>query len=191
MSVSLARHRFTADQFQRMVRTGIIEEDARVELIQGDIVDITPLSDPHVATVNWLNRFFSRNLPEEAIVSVQGTINVNPLNVLQPDLAILRFRDDFYAQETARPEETHLVIEVSGTSLRFDRHTKLPLYAAAGIAEYWIANLEAMELEIYREPEGDGYKSTRILKMADSASPLEFPELTVPVAEVFGPISRK
>jgi Uma2 family endonuclease len=142
--------------------------------------------DPHIGCINRLNRIFMRSLGDDFIVSVQNAIVVNPYSAPEPDVAILRFREDFYASGKAKPEDVLLVIEVSDSTVRFDRQTKMPLYARAGIEEAWLVNLPRKALEVYRSPSNGKYEVVQKLGKNDSITPLNFPELQIPISNIIG-----
>lgn len=183
-----ARHwRFSVDDYVRMHDLGIIAEDVRTELIDGEIIEMPPIGPPHASTVGRLNHVFGQWLGDRALVWVQNPLLVGAWSMPQPDIVLLRPREDFYVFAHPEPIDALLVIEVSETSIRYDRQTKLPLYARAGIAEVWLAVLPKGRLEVYREPAEGYYKSKTILTRGERVSPLAFPELDIAVEELVGP----
>ena len=152
----LPHHSFTVEEYHRMGEAGLFEEQ-RVELLEGKIIDMSPIQAKHARIVKWLNRLLHARLSDRYIISVQDPIRLDELNEPEPDLAVLRFRTDFYGESHPRPEDVLLLIEVADTSLDKDRQVKLPLYARAGIPEVWIVNLPGQQLECYTGPTGDGY----------------------------------
>ena len=139
MAVEVSRRRFTADEYLAMGDAGILRDDDRVELIDGDIVAMTPIGRRHVAVVNRLTRLFVARLGDGAIVQPQGSLRLDFSTEPQPDLAVLRHRDDFYETGSRpAPDDILLLIEVADTSLRYDLTTKAALYARHGIGEYWV-----------------------------------------------------
>jgi Uma2 family endonuclease len=184
MTIRRVPHRFTVPEYERMVALGILKEDARVELIRGEIVAKMPIGDPHIACVNRLTRLLVRAAGDRAIVSVQNPIRLAD-SMPEPDISLLAPRDDFYASGKARPADVLLAIEVADTSVDDDRDVKRPLYAEAGIGEYWIVNLLDRCLEVYRQPQADGtYADARTLRPGDAADVLALPGLTLAVADV-------
>jgi Uma2 family endonuclease len=151
------RHRLTVADYYRMAEVGILDPEARVELIDGDIIDMVPPGSPHAATVTYLTEVFIRAVKERATVLVQNPVRVSDFSEPQPDLALLRRRDDFYRDRHPRTDDVLLIIEVAATSLRFDRDTKLPLYARHGIPEMWLVDLGSRRLFRYRSPEHGSY----------------------------------
>lgn len=184
--MSLVHHRFTVDEYEQMIETGVLTEDDRVELIRGEIVEKMPIGDRHAACVNRSTRLFVRLLGDRAIVAIQNPIRLDGSEP-EPDVAILRPRDDFYASGKPAAADVLLLIEVADTSLAFDRETKRALYAAAGIAEYWILNLLDESLEIHRGPRPDGTYAEITTHPKDGvAEPLAQPGTAVAVAEMLG-----
>lgn len=186
MAVELKRYRFTRADYHRMAQTGILRPDARVELIDGVIVEMSAIGSRHMAAVNRLNRLFLPPLLGAAIVQIQGPIALGDNGEPEPDLVVLRFRDDFY--ETAHPTEEAalLVIEVADTSERYDRRTKGPLYARYGIPELWIVDLNRDRITRHRNPTPRGYATTRVYRRGERLSPLAFPDLKIAVDDVLG-----
>lgn len=153
----LTRHRISADDYQRMGELGLIAPDARVELIDGEIIDMATIGSRHWACVTRLNRLLGAAVGDRAVLSVQASFRLDDYSQPEPDLALYAPRDDFYAEALPTPAQTLLIIEVADTSARYDRQIKLPLYARRGIGEFWIVDLDANLLRLYREPQGDDY----------------------------------
>lgn len=183
MATTPTRRRFTVDEFYRMGKAGILCEDDRVELIDGEIITMAPIGDRHAACVDGLNGWFTPKLEGRAIVRVQSPIRLSERSMPQPDIALLRLRPDRYASGHPGPEDVLVVMEVSDTSLRHDRR-KLALYAEAGIAEAWLFNLATHQVEIHREPVGRQYRQVRILDRDATIVPLAFPDLALPLDTV-------
>jgi Uma2 family endonuclease len=187
MAVTLRRHRFTLDEYHRMGETGILGEDARVELIEGEIIEMSPIGSRHAAAVARIQHLFSRRLGDRAIVWSQ-----NPLLLVQlqsepePDIMLLAPRDDFYAAGLPEPPAVRLLVEVAESSLPYDRRTKFPLYARAGVAEAWLVNLDGGRVEIHRGPSGVRYQDVRIPRVDETFAPAAFPELTVTLRDLLG-----
>ena len=180
----LTRWRFTVHDYHRMGEAGILHEDDRVELIEGELVEMTAIGTRHFSCVNRLNRLLVMNVGDEAIVSVQNPVRLNVYNEPQPDLAVIRPRD--YRESLPEPDDVLLLIEVSDTTLAYDRNVKLPLYARAGIGEVWIANLPAETIERYTDPSGDGYRRAEHKRRTETLQPAAFPGLTPTVIEILG-----
>lgn len=154
-------HHFSVEDYHRMGEAGIFEGQ-RVELLNGKIVDMSPIKSNHAGTVKRLVRLLSDLLDDSYLLSVQDPIQLDTSSEPQPDLAILKFREDFYTRSHPTPEDTVLLIEVADSSLEKDRTVKLPLYASAGIPEVWIVNLPEQQVERYREPAQDRYTDIHI-----------------------------
>lgn len=170
------------DEFQRLEAVGVLGEDERLELIAGEIVQMAPIGSSHAACVDRFNRFFTAALRDLGIVRVQSLIELTSSSMPQPDLTLLRPREDFYAGAHPLPQDVLLVVEVADTSLPYDRDRKLPLYARAGIREVWLADVQRRTVALYREPETDGYERVETARRTDSIAPLAFPEARLTVA---------
>ncbi len=186
MTVSISRRRFTADDFHKMAACGILAEDDRVELLDGDIVEMTPIGLRHLARVDRLNDVLAPKLHGRAIVRVQGSIRLDLRSEPQPDLILLKHRPDFYERVAATPGDVFLVIEVGDTSVDFDRDVKLPLYAHAGIREVWLVNLSEECLEVYARPERAAYRDARVLRRGEAIAPAAFPDLVLQLDDILG-----
>jgi Uma2 family endonuclease len=152
----LTRWRFTVHDYHRMGEAGILHEDDRVELIEGELVEMTAIGTRHFSCVNRLNRLLVMNVGDEAIVSVQNPVRLNEYNEPQPDLTVIRPRD--YRESLPMPEDVMLLIEVSDTTLAYDRGVKLPLYARVGIREVWIVDLPGETIGRYTDPSEERYR---------------------------------
>lgn len=182
----LSRYRFTVEDYHAMARAGILSEDDRVELLDGEIVEKMTIGSRHAACVDRLNRLFVQRLGDRVVVRVQNPIQLDDYSEPEPDLSLLRPKDDFYAEGHPMPDDVHVVIEVADASLGRDRIVKVPLYAAAGVREVWIVNLQARQVEVFRQPSGDGYREIRLLE-DEPLSPLAFPELELAAEDIVGP----
>lgn len=187
MAVGLKTRRFTIDEYYRMAEAGILSEDDRVELIQGEIVEMPPIGSHHAGTVASIDSLFSSRLGNRVIVWVQNPLRLRFVeSEFQPDVVLLRPRPDFYRQSHPGAQDVYLVIEVADTSLEKDRHVKLPLYARAGVPEAWIVDLTANRVEVYRQPTPDGYREARVLQRGESLTIEAFPDLTLSVDDLLG-----
>lgn len=185
MAVRPFRGPFTVEDFHRLARVGVLHEDDRVELIDGQVVEMSPIGVLHAACVRRLNRLLGRLLSELAMVDVQNPVVLGARDQPQPDLTVLRPRVDGY-RDHPRAADLLLVIEVSDSSLEYDRGTKLPLYARAGIAEVWIVDLDGDRIEVYRDPGPSGHRDVRVVSRGETLTPSAFPDVAIPVAEVLG-----
>jgi len=179
-----AQHRFNVADYHLMAETGVLKPDARVELLDGKIIDMSPIGPFHGGSVNRLNRLFNKLARGRWLVSAQNPVHLDEYSEPQPDLMLLKPVGDDYTSQHPVPEDVFLLIEVADTTLGLDREKKLPLYGRAGIAEVWIVDLVARTIEIYREPHFSGYGSQRILRAGEHASPLAFPDVMIDVAEL-------
>ena len=178
------RRKLTVYEYQRMGEAGILHEDERVELLDGEIFEMPPIGDGHIGRINRLTFIFVRRIGDRAVVSVQNRIRLSDYSEPQPDLVVLRPRADFYGTGKAQPDDVLLLVEVAERSLTYDRTTKLPRYAAAVIREVCIVNLIEEHIEVYRDPAGDIYKTRTIHRRSDTLSPLALPDLIIRVEEI-------
>lgn len=167
-----------------MAETGVLRPDARVELLDGRIIDMSPIGPFHGGVAKFLNRLFSAAARGRWVTAVQDPVRLDDNTEPQPDLALLKPAPHFYRRRHPKPEDVFLLIEVSDTTLDLDRKEKLPAYGRAGIPEVWIVNLNNETIEVYREPHFTGYGSKTVLRAGDHASPAAFPDVSVDVAEL-------
>ncbi len=186
MPVALDKHRFSVDAYYDMARTGILRQDDRVELIDGEIVDMPPIGPEHAGSVRDLDELFASRFNDVAQVSVQSPIRLDPYNEPQPDLALLRRRPDSYRSGHPRPGDVVLLIEVADSTLATDRAVKMPLYAGFGIAETWIVDLRHDVVLIHREPSPGGYRVTRTAQRGEQVAPIAFPDREIAVDDLLG-----
>ena len=177
---------YTVTEYYALVDEGVLREDDRVELIEGEIRHMPPIGSQHAAGTNRLNLLFHRGLGDRATVSVRGPVRLSEISEPAPDLLLLRFREDFYASRHPRPEDVLLLVEVADSSLGYDQGTKAPLYARHGIPEVWTEALGRTTLEVYRDPSPQGYRDVRTLRRGDRISPLAFPDLVLEVSAILG-----
>lgn len=183
MEIELVRRRFTVDEYTRMVEAGILTKDDRVELLDGEIVQMPPSGREHSASIAVLTRLFVSGLGPRAVVWPQLPVELPPRSMPEPDVALLRPRS--YRSAYPTPGDVLLVVEVAETSLARDRKVKLPLYARAGIPEVWIVDVEGEEVEVYSSPRPDGYASVERFGRARFLSPAAFRDLVIPIDEIF------
>lgn len=177
------RHRFTVEDYHRMVDAGVLQESSRVELLDGEVLVMAPIGRRHSASVMRLTRYFSA-VAGRAIVSAQGPCRLDLWSEPQPDVLLLAEREDFYAEGHAGPEDILLLVEVSHSTLRFDREVKLPKYAQTGVAEFWIVGIEADHVEVYTDPVDDHYARKEIHSRGGEIRPRAFPDFPVPVEAI-------
>jgi Uma2 family endonuclease len=186
VAVAGAKRLFTREEYHQMAEVGILKPTDRVELIRGEIVHMSPPGRRHIAFVNNLNQMLVLRLAGRAIVSVQNPVALADDSEPQPDLAVLRTRVMPYKEVEISTEDVVLLIEVADSSLRYDRSTKLALYAEAGVPEYWLVDVAAEAIETYRLPGATGYRDVQRVAGAGAAvSLLAFPDASLSLAEVF------
>ena len=187
MAIVLNKRRFTIEEYDRLAEAGVLPREDRVELIAGEIVEMSPIGTPHAGVVNRLTYVFSSRLGARAIVQIQNPVALPPVaSVPQPDVALLRPRPDFYAKSRPLPGDVLLVIEVMETSADYDRGVKLPLYAKAGVVETWLVDLGTSVVEVYRRPAGDRYQEARTVSGEESIALHAFPDVALTLADILG-----
>jgi Uma2 family endonuclease len=185
MALQLLKGRISVADYYRMAECGVLRPDERVELLDGQVVPMTPIGPRHQGCVDFLSGRLHR-FAGDVIVRVQGPVHLGDYGEPEADLALLAPRADNYRAAHPRPDDTLLVIEVADTSLERDRDVKLPLYAAAAIPEVWIVALNAGRVEVYREPGADGYASVRHAGPGDTLTPLRLPQVSLQVDDILG-----
>jgi Uma2 family endonuclease len=183
---AVSRHQFTVDDYHRMGEAGILTEDDRVELIEGELVEMAPIGSEHAGCVGALNHLLVLAVGARGLVSPQNPVRLDPHNEPQPDFAVLRPRPDGYRSALPTPEDVLLLVEVAATSLAYDRGLKLALYARSRIPEVWIVDLTAQEVEVYRKPEGDQYGSATRVARSGSVEIEALPGVRIAVDPIFG-----
>ena len=188
---TVTRKLFTVDEYHRMSDIGLFPEDKRFELIRGEIFEMPSARPPHSGRVNrlnhlFMNRLFMNRLGDSVIVSVQNPSILDEYSEPVPDVSLLKPRADFYSEQHPTPEDILLLVEISFTTLHFDTRIKAPLYAEAGIQEYWILNLPQNVLEIRSEPANGRYTRQEIFKPGQTVIPRAFPGVSFQVEELLG-----
>ncbi len=182
----VARRPFTVAEYHRMGEAGILSEADRVELIEGELVAMSPVGSRHVGTVHALNRLLSRAVGDRGLVSVQSPIRLDDRSEPEPDVAVLKPRADDYRTALPGPPDVLLVIEVSDSTLAYDRAVKAPLYAAHGFSELWIVDLVGQKIEVHRRPEEGRYMDVSRVGAGGTLEPVLLPGVLVLVAAVLG-----
>jgi Uma2 family endonuclease len=186
-TVELRRRRFSVEDYDRMIGVGILTKDDRVELLEGEIVEMAPIGERHAGTVNRLNRLFSSCLGDGVIVQIQCPIRLAAeASEPQPDVALLVPRPDFYTTRRPLPRDVLLVVEVMDSSVGKDRRVKMPLYARAGIVEVWLVDLNTDRVEVYRRPGAAGYAESMVLERGESLTIQAFPDVGLTVTDLVG-----
>ena len=180
------RRRFTVDEYYRMAEAGILGEDDRVELIDGEVICMTPIGPRHAGYVDRLTRRFLQSLGDRAQVRVQNPVRLGEHDEPEPDVTLLRPRPDDYTTRHPTPEDVLLVVEVADSTLDFDRRTKARRYAEHGIPELWIvdANPKRRRIFVYRDPAPDGYRTVQVVRRGERLAPLAFPDGALSVGEI-------
>lgn len=186
MTVQIARRLFTVEDYHRMAEAGVFGPDERVELIEGELVPMSPIGRQHAACVTWLDRHFQRVLGDRAVITVQNPVELRPRSEPQPDVALLKWRKDLYRGALPTGEDTLLAIEVADTTCEKDRAVKIPLYARQGIVESWIVDIPGEAIEVFLKPGRKGYRKVTRHACGKVIRPAAFPDVSVAVHEVLG-----
>ncbi len=182
----LKRHRLTVDDYGRMGEAGVFAPDARVELIDGEVIDMAPIGTRHAAAVTRLDRLLQRAVGDQAIVRSQNPLRLGDRSEPEPDLLLLVPRTDFYASGHPVAGDVLLLIEVADSSVRYDREIKLPLYARHGITEVWLVDLEAGMLRFFRGPQGERYTDITATETPGPTPVAALPGVVVDLAGLLG-----
>ena len=183
----VAWHRITVDEYYRMAEVGLLAPETRVELIDGVIIDMAPIGSRHAGTVTRLDRLLSRAVGDRAIVRVQQPVRLSRSSEPQPDVSLLRPRRDDYAKAHPGAKDTLLAIEVSETTLRYDRDIKVPLYARHGIPEVWIVDLVGEQIHFFRAPETGKYPDVSSTKEPGVVALGVLSDVTVDLTGILSP----
>jgi Uma2 family endonuclease len=181
MALEISRRLFNVHEYHRMVDAGILCEDDRVELIRGEILEMSPIGPRHSAAVLRANNNVLRLAGDRAIVGVQGSIRLDEYDEPQPDIYLLRPKEDFYASGHAGPADIFLIVEMADSSLEYDRTVKMQLYAETGVPEYWIADIRNDCVIAYSDRERDTYRTVRVFARGNTLTPLLLPDCSIPV----------
>ena len=184
MPVDLARRRFTVDEYQRMGEAGVFSENDRVELIDGEILTMSPIGSPHAAAIARATRALILMTGTRCIVRAQLPVRLERFSEPEPDFILARPRDDFYQAGHPQPADVLLVIEIADSSLRYDRDIKMPLYARNDIVEYWLVDLASHTLTRYAAPGGGTYREVSVHERGQVLSPASLPDCAIPVDEL-------
>lgn len=177
---------WTVAEYRRMVEAGILGSGDRVELLEGQILEMSPQTPPQAGTVSRINRLLQRELGERADIRVQLPLTL-VASEPEPDLAVVRFDLGEYGDRHPSAADVLWLIEVAYTTQAFDREVKGPLYARAGVADYWVVDVAARQVCIYRQPTPQGYQSERVLRVGETVAPLAFPGLAIRLGDLFLP----
>jgi Uma2 family endonuclease len=178
------RHRWTVAEYHQMAEVGLLNEDSHVELIDGEIIEMAPIGSEHAGHNNYLMNFLAYRLYGKAVVAGQNPVVLGGYEEPQPDIAVLRWRNDAYRGALPHAEDVLLIIEISDSTLRYDRDVKVPLYAKNGIPEVWLLDIQNRQLEIYREPHNGAYQQ-RGSQRTGKIMPILCPDAVIDLAELF------
>lgn len=186
MAIEPTRLLFDVDDYHALGRIGFFGNDRRLELIDGEILEMTPIGPEHANCVRRLNALFSSRLGGRAVIDAQGPVRLGNLSEPQPDLTLLEPPLHRYDHRHAMADDVLLVVEVSDTTLRFDRKVKAPLYARQRLGELWVIDLNAGVVEVHRQPSAEGYRTVERHGRGDVIVPQALPDLVVSVEEILG-----
>lgn len=176
------RYQWTVEKYEKLGEAGIFGPNDRVELLNGEIIVMSPIGYRHAKAVNRLNNTLARRSQGRFIVSPQNPVYLDDRSEPEPDLVLLDPATDALTRH-AMPHELHLIIEVADSTVRYDREEKRPAYARNKVREYWLLNLDKGHLELHRRPEGDQYRDVRVLGPAEEVSPEAFPDIVLRVGD--------
>jgi Uma2 family endonuclease len=185
MTLTVNRRQFTVYDYARMRETGILTEDDRVELLDGEIYVMSPIGPFHVGLVNKLNKLLTIQVGDAGIISIQNPIRLDDYSEPQPDIAILSPRDDYYTQALATPDDVLLVIEIADSSLDYDRDEKLPRYARSHIGEVWIIDVNRAVIEQYTQPAQGEYTQLHKVLLGQRITVVQLPMVNLTTDQVF------
>ena len=179
-----SNHLFSVEDWHKMGNMGLFAQNTRLELIEGEIIDMGPIGSLHAGQVNRLNYLFNRQIADSAIISVQNPVTLGDSSEPQPDLMVLRPDPHFYSEKHPTPQDVLLLIEVSDSTLTYDRNVKKPLYARYGIVEYWVVNLKNDCIEVYLNPQAQDYTLIHIMRRGKVIIPSQLPHISIGVSDV-------
>jgi len=186
MTVQLLRRKFTVEQFHKMAESGILNEDDRVELIRGEIIEMAAIGLKHAACVNRLSNFLAWKLVNRVITSVQNPVELDDNSEPQPDVVLLKPREDFYASARPQAKDVFLIIEVADSTIKYDREVKIPLYDEEGVIEVWLVDINEECVEVYREPVNGKYQKVQKFRTGESLVIQAFGDVNIGVNEILG-----
>ncbi len=184
ITVQLLRRKFTVEQYHKMLESGILTEDDRVELIRGEVIEMSPIGTKHAACVNRLINLLVQLLGKRVIVAAQNPIRLNDNSQPQPDVALLKPRDDFYVTAHPQPQDIFLLIEVADSTIEYDQEQKIPLYAEANIIEVWLVDINEQIVEVYQQPTAAGYQHIQKFASGQTLSILGLSDVNISVNEI-------
>lgn len=182
MAIEVQKRLITVEDYHKMAEAGILPERG-IELINGEIFEMSPIGSRHAKAVNKLNRILGKLLGDDMIISIQNPILASDYSEPEPDIAILKYREDFYANAHPKGADTMLVIEIADSSINYDLKVKLPVYAQSGVPEFWLVDLGKEEIQAFWQPTGDRYRFSQLVAKGDILTAQYF-ALEIAVAEI-------
>lgn len=182
----VVRKKFRSDEIHKMIKVGILPEESGWELIRGEIVRRMSIGSKHVGTVIKIGKLFERKIGEDVLVSTQNPVHLDEYNEPEPDVALLKPRGDFYTESLPTPTDVLLLVEVSDSTVEYDREFKKILYAEAEVAEFWLVNLKNNTIECYTSPKNGNYRLAKILEKGETIKSETIEKLTLQVEEILG-----
>jgi len=179
------KYRFTVKDFHKLAETGILQETNKIELITGELINMSPIGSAHAGTVDKIVALLVRKINDKAIVRCQNPIILDDYSEPEPDIALVKFSKNFYTDNHPLPQDVLLVIEIADTSIRYDREIKIPLYAKADIPEVWLIDLNQKQLEIYTQPYEQSYRTIHLPHLTEKITAQLLPEVELSVSELF------
>jgi len=189
MRADSAKKLFTVDEYDQMQALGLVSEGVRTELIKGEIIEMGLMRSRHAAAINRVGLRMGSAVEEKALVRVQLPLRLNAYNEPQPDLTFVKVRRDFYESRHPGANDVFLVVEISDTSLDYDRDIKVGVYADARIPEFWVLDLPGSALLVFRGPARGDYKTFLRFQHGDTVSILAYPEIEIAVSDLLGATS--
>jgi Uma2 family endonuclease len=183
---SLPHRKFTVDEYHHFIETGVFSPEERLELWEGEFIEMSPIGRKHASRVDYLVEWLIVITQRRFIIRSQSPIVLDDFSEPQPDICLLNRREDFYRQNNATANDVLLVMEIADTTVKFDRDVKFPRYASNGISESWLIDLENDRVEIHTQPTKKGYKLVKILHRGDIAESTILPEIKILVDDILG-----
>jgi len=180
------KYRVSVVEWHKMGENNVFPPQARVELIAGEMIEMSPIGYFHAACVTHLNELFARQKGKSALISVQNPIHIDDFSEPEPDLVLLRPNASLYKTGHPTASDILLLIEVSDSTVKYDREVKIPLYAQAGIIEAWVVNLNAQKVEVYRHPKAESYIDKQVFQRQDILVPTQLSHVKIQVSDIFG-----
>ncbi len=185
MAIQPNKHLINVSEYYQLDRDYLFSKKKRVELIEGEIVEMTPMGSRHAAVVTRvMDRFLPLQASQKALTRIQLPICLSVYSEPEPDITLVNYQSDFYREGHPQPKNIYLIVEVSDTSIFQDRHVKLPLYAQYAISEVWLIDLNENVIETYREPFFQRYQIKKEYRTDQTLSPQAFPDLTIDVNDL-------